>query len=74
VLESHEVSLAGQSIQLEAGEAIHTENSFKYDPAEFLALVADAGFREAGRWTDTKGWFAVYLLEVPGASEGPKSF
>jgi dimethylhistidine N-methyltransferase len=73
VLESHEVTLAGQSIELQAGEAIHTENSFKYDPAEFLALVADAGFREAGRWTDEKGWFAVYLLEVLGASDGRKS-
>jgi dimethylhistidine N-methyltransferase len=66
VRESHDVKLAGESIRLQKGEAIHTENSFKYDPAEFRRLAARAGFREAGRWTDSKGWFAVCLLEVEG--------
>ncbi len=68
VLESHEVEVGGRQIRLQAGEAIHTENSFKYDPAEFLALAARAGFQEAGRWSDPKGWFAVFLLQVPQAA------
>lgn len=64
VLESHEVTIAGETISLAAGEAIHTENSFKYEPADFLALAAGAGFVELGRWSDPRGWYAVYLLEV----------
>ena len=68
VLESHEVEIGGETISLAAGEAIHTENSFKYEPAEFLALAADAGFAELGRWSDAREWFAVYLLEVAGGA------
>ena len=67
VLESHEVVIGGETISLAAGEAIHTENSFKYEPEEFLALAASAGFAELGRWSDPKEWFAVYLLEVGSA-------
>lgn len=64
VRESHEVRIAGETIAFQAGEAIHTENSFKYEPEEFLALAAGAGFVESGRWTDVKEWFAVFLLEA----------
>jgi len=64
VRETHEVEIGGQRIRFEAGEAIHTENSFKYDQADFLALVRSAGFEQVNVWTDTKGWFAVFLLEV----------
>jgi len=64
VLESHEIQIGGETISLEAGEAIHTENSFKYSPEEFLALAASAGFTEVGSWYDSKQWFAVILLEV----------
>ena len=64
VRESHEVVIGGETISFTAGEAIHTENSFKYEPEEFLALAASAGFAEIGRWSDPKQWFAVFLLEV----------
>lgn len=64
VLESHEVAIGGETIRFEAGEAIHTENSFKYEPNEFLDLAGAAGFRKVGSWTDPKDWFAVFLLEV----------
>ena len=44
-----------------AGERIHTENSYKWTPAAFAALLRDAGFADVQHWTDPKGWFGVYL-------------
>jgi dimethylhistidine N-methyltransferase len=64
VLESHEVSIAGTPIRFEAGESVHTENSFKYHPEEFRQLADDAGFQALEMWTDAKGWFGVFLLEA----------
>ena len=54
------------SIDLRAGERIHTENSFKYDPQEFSALAQQAGFRCDTWWTDDQDLFAVFLLVNPG--------
>jgi L-histidine Nalpha-methyltransferase len=42
------------------GERIHTENSYKYTPARFEALLREAGFADTQHWTDDKGWFAVF--------------
>jgi len=64
VTHTHEVTIGGKSIRFEAGESVHTENSFKYDPEDFLALAGRAGFAEAGAWTDERGWFGVFLLEA----------
>jgi len=57
-----QVSVCGQSVRFAAGEEVHTENSYKYNPREFLALAQGAGFREAGRWSDPREWFTLYLL------------
>jgi L-histidine N-alpha-methyltransferase len=43
------------------GERIHTENSCKWTPDDFAALLRDAGFTRLHRWTDTRGWFALFL-------------
>jgi dimethylhistidine N-methyltransferase len=43
-----------------AGERIHTENSHKWAPADFEALLRDAGWRQVRRWTDAAGWFGVF--------------
>jgi uncharacterized SAM-dependent methyltransferase len=43
-----------------AGERIHTENSYKYEIAEFTALLARAGYAHVQHWTDQRGWFAVF--------------
>ncbi|MGE0625073.1 MAG: L-histidine N(alpha)-methyltransferase [Pseudomonadales bacterium] len=64
VRETHEVVIDGARIRFEAGESVHTENSFKYDPADFLALAGRAGFARTGAWTDERGWFGVFLLEA----------
>ena len=44
-----------------AGERIHTENSWKYRPDDFAALLHDAGFRGTRLWTDERRWFAVFV-------------
>jgi dimethylhistidine N-methyltransferase len=67
VKESHEVVIGGEQIRFSAGESIHTENSFKYDPDEFAGLAETAGFVERGRWLDDQAWFAVFVLEASAA-------
>jgi dimethylhistidine N-methyltransferase len=41
------------------GECIHTENSYKYRPADAIALLERGGFEATRMWTDPKRWFAV---------------
>lgn len=54
------VMLDGQPRRFRAGERIHTESSYKYAPAEFTALLRDAGFPRVRCWQDAAGDFAVY--------------
>lgn len=54
-----EVRWPGGGRRFRAGERIHTEHSYKHTPAAFDALLRDAGFEPAARWTDANGWFAV---------------
>jgi dimethylhistidine N-methyltransferase len=42
------------------GERIHTENSCKYAPPEFTAMLERAGFARVRCWQDDAGDFAVY--------------
>ncbi len=43
-----------------AGERIHTENSYKWAPGDFEAVLRDAGWCQVRRWTDPAGWFGVF--------------
>jgi dimethylhistidine N-methyltransferase len=68
-IEMHLVSLAHQDVALgnyrfefEAGESIHTENSYKYSAAEFRALAAEAGFRGEKLWLDGQKLFSLHGL------------
>jgi dimethylhistidine N-methyltransferase len=68
-IEMHLVSLAEQSVTVagrhfafRAGETIHTENSYKYDLAQFAALAAGAGLAVREVWTDPARRFSVQLL------------
>ncbi len=63
-LEDQRVNVAGQVVHIAAEETLHTENSYKYDPVEFEALSAAAGFGVSRVFTDERGWFALYLLEA----------
>ncbi len=68
-IEMHLVALAAQRVKLgryrwhfAADETIHTENSYKYSPAEFAALAGRAGYRSTKIWTDRRGLFALFGL------------
>jgi dimethylhistidine N-methyltransferase len=72
-MEMHLVSETKQTVWLpaidlrvdfEAGESIHTENSYKYRGGDAEALVAKAGFAHEATWTDERGWFAVCLARA----------
>lgn len=42
-----------------AGDTIHTENSYKYQQADAIALLERSGFEATRVWTDPQRWFAV---------------
>jgi dimethylhistidine N-methyltransferase len=58
-----QVRVAGQTISFRPGETIHTENSYKYTPAAFGALVRGAGWTPVSLWTDPKAYFSVHALK-----------
>ena len=57
------VQVAGRERMFKQGERIHTENSYKYGPEEFAALLRQAGFSSVVVWQDPAGDFAVYYAE-----------
>jgi len=70
-IEMHLVSLREQSVRIgrhrfafDAGESIHTENSYKYSIQEFRRLAAEAGFAAKNFWTDSRGRFALHGLSA----------
>jgi L-histidine N-alpha-methyltransferase len=54
----------GLTVSFAAGEAIHSENSYKYSFAEIDALAASAELRVEQRWLDRESRFALNLLEI----------
>jgi L-histidine Nalpha-methyltransferase len=50
----------GGERRFEAGERIHTENSYKWTPAAFETLLREAGWQAVRHWTDERGWFGVF--------------
>ncbi|MCG7997011.1 MAG: L-histidine N(alpha)-methyltransferase [Candidatus Thiodiazotropha taylori] len=56
--------LNGCCFELEQGESVHTENSYKYEPEEFLELASKAGMVEVRHWLAEEGLFGIYLLET----------
>ncbi len=57
------VILDGTRRTFAAGERIHTENSYKYAPAEAAALLTRAGFAGIHCWQDPNGDFSVLYAE-----------
>ena len=51
-------------IEFEAGETIHTENSYKYRPGQAEDLLKAAGFTPTATWTDDREHFAVCLART----------
>jgi dimethylhistidine N-methyltransferase len=68
-IEMHLISLKSQKVKIgrhrfgfDAGESIHTENSYKYSIPEFRKLAAQTGFTARKVWTDREGRFALHGL------------
>ena len=58
--EDLEVHWPGAQRAFRAGERIHTENSYKYTPERFAALLEQAGFDAPMHWRDARDWFGVF--------------
>ena len=58
------VGLVGSRFHFEAGEAIHTENSYKYELDQFAALASRVGLSVRRVWTDPDALFSVQFLTV----------
>lgn len=54
----------GAQRHFDAGQSIHTENSCKYTPQRFEALLREAGFSRVELWRDAQDWFAVFLASA----------
>ena len=74
-IEMHLVSSCDQTARIGShtivfpeGDVIHTENSHKYRPESFEALVERAGWRVKTVWTSAPPSFGVFLLDTGGAS------
>jgi L-histidine Nalpha-methyltransferase len=55
-----QVALGGTIRSFAAGERIHTENSYKYAPAEFEAVLRRAGFTDVRRWDAVQEAYYVF--------------
>ena len=53
----------GATRNFRRGESIHTENSYKYTPALFEAMLCEAGFSKVQQWRDPQDWVAVFLAQ-----------
>jgi uncharacterized SAM-dependent methyltransferase len=55
---------SGVDVAFDDGESIWTESSYKYEPAEIMELVSEAGFRLHAQWVDPDARFALTLFVV----------
>jgi dimethylhistidine N-methyltransferase len=63
-LKAQRVTVSGRAFEFRAGETIHTENSCKYEIAEFRALAQAAGYRAQHCWTDDDNLFSVHYFTL----------
>lgn len=61
-LREQRVQVGGVEIDLECGESIFTESSYKYTLEQFAQVAAGAGFRVGEVWRDEEGLFSVQRL------------
>ncbi len=54
--------LGGEVFRFAAGESIHTDNSYKYDPASFQDIARRSGWIPEAVWLDELGVFSLHLL------------
>jgi L-histidine Nalpha-methyltransferase len=61
------IRVDGKSFLFEAGESIHTENSYKYTTQEFEQLARAAGWHPTRHWSDQDSLFDVHYLSLPAS-------
>ena len=66
---AQDVTIGDQLFSFKAGESIHTENSYKYLPDEFLALAGQSGWDCLRQWQANDNMFGIYLLESGSAGD-----
>ena len=59
------VTIADTAFKFATDEHIITEFSYKYSPAEMIAMAATAGLRFEKLWTDEQKLFGLFLFAVP---------
>ncbi|MEN9670365.1 MAG: hypothetical protein RL018_642 [Pseudomonadota bacterium] len=63
-LEDLTVHWSGGERKFTKGEAIHTENSYKYSVESFTHLLKSAGFQTVKPWLDTQQQFCVFWAQA----------
>lgn len=58
------VSALDRSFGFRRGESIHTENSYKFTPADIDYILLRSGFSLEKTWYDSDRWFGVHLARV----------
>ena len=58
------VNVDGHAFAFNAGDSIHTENSYKYTIDEFQALAQQAGFIPCRVWSDREALFSLHYLRA----------
>ena len=61
---THTVKWLGGERRFGEGERIHTENSYKYTPDNFVQLLRQSGFQVTRSWSDVNNWFMVCHARV----------
>jgi L-histidine Nalpha-methyltransferase len=56
--QSVRIKKMGLQVEFREGEMIHTENSYKYDPAQLEALAKETGFKPNRSWFDSEKRFS----------------
>jgi len=60
--QAHGARVLGQEFQFLAGEAIHTENSYKFSIPQFRELARHGGWQPRRLWCDAQNFFSVHEL------------
>ncbi len=60
------VRIGRRVFRLAEGEAIRTEFSYKYSPADLRRLAAAGGYEVRRLWTDEQNYFSVAYLTIAG--------
>lgn len=59
------IGLLQISVQFQASERLHTENSYKYTEESVRKMLMAAGFAPQRTFCDPREWFGVHLARVP---------